>query len=174
MGLARPLARLLREHNRGLIDLDKPLLKACGCKCSCARRKRIGDDDLCTRADVVLMDGAHYVGVRDVRDRAPGFAIHRHTARLNLGSHTAVKDDQRPGRKSPMNVLTRTQGRSIAKFAMLRNITPSGLRSSTRFDADHWLGKRSPWKSTHALYALTAQVSRRSRPGAARPSAPSR
>ena len=54
------------------------------------------------------MDGAHDVRVSDVRDRAPGFTVHRHTARLNLGAHAAIEDDQPPGPEAPTEVVSRT------------------------------------------------------------------
>ena len=62
-----------------------------------ARRIRVGDDQFGTGGDVLLVHVTHHVRCVDVRLRAPGVAVHRHTSALDLGAGATVDDDDVTG-----------------------------------------------------------------------------
>src|SRR6185436_9551759 len=89
----RPLARVARGPDRGAIHLLDAVGLPGGRHREPVGRERVGDDHVRAHADVVLVDLTDEVGRVEVRERAPGLVVHRRAARLELGAHPAVDDE---------------------------------------------------------------------------------
>src|SRR5262249_25115431 len=89
----RPVTRLPGELHGPTVRLGHPRAEARRLQVAAGTRERVGDDDVRTRADVVLVDAAEDVGVREDGGPAPRLAVHGDAATLELGSRAPVEDD---------------------------------------------------------------------------------
>jgi hypothetical protein len=57
----------------------------------------VGGDDFGAGPQVIAMNGADHVGMRDIGFGAPDLVMHRHAAALDLRSGTTIENDVFPG-----------------------------------------------------------------------------